>query len=133
MCLFVMINCILEWASLQMHTERGVVAFMTSAYFFSLSPMQFQSMITFDIKCSSLGRYIGIEENGLKISGGNESVAANRNNFVFVNETRPDGRWAFKNLANNLYLGGVGEKLDCYSKEASEDRLWTVVLAIHPQ
>jgi hypothetical protein len=72
-------------------------------------------------------------EQGRKISGGAEDVSANPNNFAFKYETFPDGRWAFKNVGNNLYFGGAAEKLDCYSKEASADRIWTVVLAIHPQ
>lgn len=82
---------------------------------------------------SHLGRYIGIDENGRKITGSAEDVSSNPNDFCFVNETLADGRWAFRNVSNNLYFGGSGDKLDCYVKDPQEDRLWTVVLAMHPQ
>lgn len=47
-------------------------------------------------------------------------------------EAQPDGRWALK-TSFGYYAGGVGEGLSAYTKEISEDRLWTVVLAMHPQ
>ena len=47
-------------------------------------------------------------------------------------EAQPDGRWALK-TSFGYYAGGVGENLTAYTKDISEDRLWTVVLAMHPQ
>lgn len=53
-------------------------------------------------------------------------------NEEFEIEVQPDGRWALKS-SHGLYCGGVGEKIDAFTKEIADDRLFTVNLAMHPQ
>lgn len=49
-------------------------------------------------------------------------------------ESQPGGKWAFKTTkAQGWYFGGSGENLRCFTDVISADRLWTVVLAMHPQ
>ena len=77
---------------------------------------------------SSLGRYLSTTAAGA-FTGDAESKGANEQ---FEIQVQADGRWALLG-AHGYYAGGVGEKLDAYTKVISEDRLWIVQLAMHPQ
>jgi len=77
---------------------------------------------------SNLGRYLSTTAAGA-FTGDAESKGANEQ---FEIQVQPDGRWALLG-AHGYYAGGVGEKLDAYTKVIAEDRLWIVQLAMHPQ
>ncbi|CAC5411243.1 FSCN1 [Mytilus coruscus] len=50
-------------------------------------------------------------------------------------EFSPDGsgRWAFKSEKYGTYLGGIDQKVVCLSRKVSENELWYVPMARHPQ
>jgi hypothetical protein len=53
-------------------------------------------------------------------------------NQAFEIEAQSDGRWALKG-PHGMYAGGKGEDLSAFTKVISNDRLWVVHLAMHPQ
>jgi fascin 1/2 len=73
-------------------------------------------------------RYLSATPNGIWSADG-ESKGPNE---LFEIEVQQDGRWALKS-AHGYYCGGVGEKIDAFSKTIAVDRLFTVHLAMHPQ
>ena len=75
-----------------------------------------------------LNRYLTTTAAGA-FNGDAEGKGANE---AFEIEAQKDGRWAIKG-AHGYYIGGSGEKVDAYTKVISEDRLWVVQLAMHPQ
>ena len=77
---------------------------------------------------SILGRYLSTTAAGA-FTGDAETKGANEQ---FDIQVQADGRWALLS-AHGYYAGGLGEKLDAYTKVIAEDRLWTVQLAMHPQ
>jgi fascin 1/2 len=78
---------------------------------------------------SHLGKYLTCDGDG-KFQGNADSVGEEEQ---WIIEAQKDGRWLLKNKKYGWYAGGTGENLTCFTKDASEDRMWTVHLAMHPQ
>lgn len=78
---------------------------------------------------SHLGKYLTVDGDGKFLGNGEEKG----DEQAFVIEAQADGRWAIKSWKYKWYAGGSGENLTAFTTEISEDRLWTVNLAMHPQ
>jgi fascin 1/2 len=78
---------------------------------------------------SHLGKYLTCDGDG-KFQGNADSIGEEEQWIV---EAQKDGRWLLKSKKYGWYAGGTGENLTCFTKDASEDRMWTVHLAMHPQ
>ncbi|EGD74009.1 fascin 2A [Salpingoeca rosetta] len=74
------------------------------------------------------GRYLTAKPDGTWAA----DAETRGTNEEFEIEVQPDGRWALKS-AHGYYCGGAGEKIDAFTKEVAEDRLFIVNLAMHPQ
>lgn len=77
---------------------------------------------------SDRGKYLSTSAAG-GFTGDGESKGKDQ---AFEIEAQPDGRWALKG-AHGYYAGGDGENLTAFTKVISNDRLWVVHLAMHPQ
>lgn len=75
-----------------------------------------------------LNKYLAINGDG-KLSGNTDEPD---NECGFIIEAQPDGSWALKSAAYGWYLGGGADDLSAFVTEISQDRLWTVHLAMHP-
>lgn len=78
---------------------------------------------------SHLNRYLTCDGDG-KFQG-NAEIKGDEEQWVI--EAQPDGRWLLRSKKYGWYAGGTGENLTCFTKDAQEDRLWTIHLAMHPQ
>lgn len=79
---------------------------------------------------SHMGRYLSTDKFG-NVTCEAEDRGSSEG---FVIEISKDGRWAFKSVVFGYYFGGVGDNLKCTSKPSlSDDVLWCVHLAVHPQ
>eukprot|EP00039_Didymoeca_costata_P017819 m.331053 g.331053 ORF g.331053 m.331053 type:complete len:497 (+) comp16632_c0_seq1:105-1595(+) len=78
---------------------------------------------------SHLNKYLTCDGDG-KFQGNADSKGEEE---AWVIEAQKDGRWLLRSKKYGWYAGGTGENLTCFTKDASEDRMWTVHLAMHPQ
>lgn len=78
---------------------------------------------------SHLDKYLTVDGDGKFTC----DVAEKGDEQAMIIEPQPDGRWAIKSKKYGWYTGGTGENLTAFTKEITEDRLWTVHLAMHPQ
>lgn len=76
-----------------------------------------------------LGKYLTVNGDG-EFKGDATEAGAEE---TFAIEAQPDGRWAIKSAKYGWYAGGAGEDLSAFVEEITEDKLWTVDLAMHPQ
>ena len=77
---------------------------------------------------SHTDRYISVDGDG-KVLCSSESKGEETELLI---EAQPDGRWALKSKKYDWYIGGEAENLTAFVKEISEEKLWTVHLAMHP-
>lgn len=75
-----------------------------------------------------LNRYLTAKEDGT--FGADAESKGNDEKWTI--EPQSDGRWALKS-AHGFYCGGQSEDLSAFTKVISEDRLWVIHLAMHPQ
>lgn len=73
-------------------------------------------------------RYLAGNEKG-EVTASDEEMVDNAR-FLFLPQA--DGRCALKS-SHGYYFGGSGDHLSCFSKAVSENELWTIHLAMHPQ
>lgn len=73
-------------------------------------------------------RYLAANEKGV-VTADCEEMAGNA---AFFFEPQANGRCAFRSI-HNYYFGGSGDTLSCFSKTVSDQELWIVHLANHPQ
>ncbi|XP_014674310.1 PREDICTED: protein singed-like [Priapulus caudatus] len=79
---------------------------------------------------SHMGRYMSTDKFG-NVTCEAEDCGPSEG---FSIEISKDGRWAFKSVEFGYYFGGVGDNLRCTSKASlTDDVLWSVHLAVHPQ
>lgn len=76
---------------------------------------------------SHQGKYLTIDGDGKFMLGPDAGEEA-----ALVIEAQTDGRWAIKSAKYGWYAGGTGENLSAFVKEITEEKLWTVNLAMHP-
>ena len=80
---------------------------------------------------ASTGRYLTAERSG-NLTASGESVGEDQQ-FEF--QTQDDGRIVIKSVAHGRYVGGSGDKMNCFDKpgEIGPMNSFTIHLAIHPQ
>jgi fascin 1/2 len=79
-----------------------------------------------------LGRYLRCDGDGEFKADGDQG-----DDETFWNiEAQSDGRWALKSMKYGWYAGASGSEIEgarqCFEKEISESKLFTVKLAMHP-
>ncbi|VDI36344.1 fascin 1/2 [Mytilus galloprovincialis] len=76
-------------------------------------------------------RYLTVDKFGAVKCESEELIDDGKFNIEFS----PDGsgRWAFKSEKYGTYLGGNDQKVVCLSRKVSENELWYVPMARHPQ
>ncbi|KAL3876437.1 hypothetical protein ACJMK2_034284 [Sinanodonta woodiana] len=78
---------------------------------------------------SHLGRYLSADRHRNVTCEAEEPTESER----FAVEYSKNGRWAFKNVAHQYYLGGNDDKVTCFDKPPNDIGWWSIQLSIHPQ
>jgi len=78
---------------------------------------------------SHLNKYLSVDGDGKFTCDADEKGEEQQ----LVIEPQASGKWAIKSKKYGWYTGGTGENLTAFVSEISDDRLWTVHLAMHPQ